>query len=121
MTPATSPAFDASLAFVDGDTWGGVPSVAILVDGAPPADDLASVKMEFRAGLTSSETLISLASGGDITITSASGWEFTVPAQDLALAFAQSPYTWAIQTVDVNGVTQTYIQGTIAVLPKLVS
>lgn len=121
MIPGTSAALDASLAFVEGDTWGGVPSTSYLVDGTPPSDDLASVKMEFRAGLTSSETLISLTSAdGDITITSAANWEFTVPAQSLALLFAQSPYTWAIQTTDISGVIQTILKGNIEVLPRLV-
>lgn len=122
MIPGTSAALDATLSFVEGDTWGGISSLSITVDGSPPSDDLASVKMEFRAGQTSSETLISLSSSdaAQINITSASDWTFTVPAQDLALLFAQSPYTWAIQTTDVNGVRQTYLQGSLQVLPRLV-
>lgn len=121
MIPGTSAALDASLSFVEGDTWGGISSVTILVDGTPPSDDLASVKMEFRAGLTSSETLVSLTSSDGITITSASNWEFSVSPRQLDhLKFSNQPYTWAIQTVDVNGVIQTYLQGNISVLPRLV-
>lgn len=121
MLPGSSTTLDTSLSFVEGDTWGGIPSLTIRVDGTAPSDDLASVKMQFRTAPTSAETLAQLSSaGGSITITSASDWEIEVPAQELLLYANRTPYFWALQTTDINGIVQTYLQGTIQVLPKLI-
>ncbi len=116
MTPGTSAALNASLSFVQGDQWGGLTSpLTIQVNGSAPTDDVASAKMQFRASEGSSDTLLELSTaGGEITIISTSGWTFNIPAQTLDLLTAT--YIWGFKTVDVNGVSQTYLEGKIVVL-----
>lgn len=119
MTPGTSSTINESLTFVEGDTWGGVPGINILVNGTPPAADVASAKMQFRPTEASSDTILELSTANaTITITSANNWTFVVPAQSLALPAGH--YTWGFTTVDVGGVIQTYLEGTLIVLPKAV-
>ncbi len=120
MTPGVSTALDESLTFVQGDTWGGIPAIAITVSGSPPGPDVASAKMQFRAAQGSSDTLLELSSDdAEIVISSANGWTFVVPAQPLDLLPAT--YVWGFQTVDVGGTVQTYLEGQMVVLPKVVS
>ncbi len=119
MIPGTSPALDSSISFVCTDTWPGIPSISITVSGSPPAANVSSVKMEFRTNAESSDTLLELTSAaGDILITSAANWTFSVPAQDLDLP--AGTYTWGFRTTDVNGVKQTYLAGTQLVTPPAV-
>ncbi len=119
MTPGTSAQLNESLTFVEADTWGGIPAIAITVSGSPPSADVASARMQFRPTESSSDTLLELSSaGGTISITSANNWTFVVPAQ--ALALAAGDYTWGLQTTDISGVVQTYLEGTQLVLPKAV-
>ncbi len=119
MTPGTSSTLNESLTFVEGDTWGGIPSIAITVLGSPPGSDVASAKMQFRPAPASSDTILELTSAaGKITIVSANGWTFIVPVQVIALA--AGGYSWGFQTVDIAGVIQTYLEGTMIVLPKAV-
>ncbi len=120
MPPGTSSALNESLTFVEGDTWGGIPSIAITVLGSPPGSDVASAKMQFRPAPDSSDTILELSSSDvtQINITSAPNWTFIVPVQDIALAAGS--YSWGFQTVDIAGVIQTYLEGTMTVLPKSV-
>lgn len=119
MTPGNSAQVNESLTFVEGDTWGGVPGINILVNGTPPAADVASAKMQFRTTETSSDTILELSTAAaQITITSANNWTFVVPAQNIALPAGN--YTWGFRTVDVGGVTLTYLEGAQIVLPKAV-
>ncbi len=120
MIPGKSTQLNESLTFVHGDTWGGIPALSITISGTPPADDVASAKMQFRPTEVSSDTLVELSSSDatQLSITSANGWTFVVPAQQLDLP--AGTYTWGFQTIDVNGIIQTYLEGTILVLPEAV-
>lgn len=117
MIPGVSATLDSSLAYVQGDTWGGIPGITILVNGSPPAANVSVAKMQFRPTQNSADTLIELSStDATISITSAANWTFVVPAQELDLQ--AGVYAWAFQTEDVGGVLQTYLQGSIQVIPK---
>lgn len=120
MIPGISSALDASLSFVQGDQWGGIPSLAILVSGSPPADDVASAKMQFWLLGQATPVLTLTTDDSRITIVSASGWTFAIPSQDLPELNANT-YSWGFQTTDVNGVIQTYLKGKITVLPPEVT
>ncbi len=124
MIPGTLSQLNDSLSFVEGDTWGGIPEISITISGTPPADDVASAKMQFHPA-SGFETVATITSaGGGITITSAANWTFIVPAQDLELPdgspLPSGSYVWGFQTTDINGVKQTYLEGTVEVLPAVV-
>lgn len=103
------------MSFVSGDTWGGIPSIVI---SPAPSDPCSLAEMQFRINATSNTPSASLSSAdATITITDANNWEFTVPAQDLALK--PGNYVWSFRTTDDQGVVQTYLQGAIAVLDPI--
>lgn len=119
MIPATNAAFDATLAFVEGNTWGGIPGISVLVPTAPPAAAVASAQIQFSLPGQVNHLLALTTAGANIIITSAANWTFVVPAQTLNLA--AGTYSWVFQTVDINGVILDYARGFIQVLPKNVS
>jgi len=111
MLPGQSDTLDAQLAFVQGDTWGGIPS--IVFDPAPNYT-VASAKMQFRESKLAVLPSATLSSeDGTIIINNATTWSFTVPVQNLPLT--AGTYNWQFQTVDSQGSIQTYMQGTIEV------
>jgi hypothetical protein len=120
MIPGQSDTLDAQLAFVQGDTWGGIPS--IILDPAPNYT-VASARMQFReskVAVLPAATLSTApsASEGTITINTATTWDFTIPVQNLPLA--AGTYDWQFQTTDSQGSIQTYMRGTIEVLLDVV-
>jgi hypothetical protein len=118
MIPGTSTTLNSQLAFVEGDTWGGIPSIIIT---PTPGPDVASARMHFRESWVSPRVLVRLdsANASEITIVSASDWEFTVPIQPLPLKAGN--YVWQFETTDANGRVQTYLQGEIQVLSDIVT
>lgn len=116
MVPAQNAAFDATLAFVEGNTWGGIPGISILTPTSPPAAAVSSAVMQFSE-LGQVNHLIALTTAGaNIVITSAANWTFVVPSQTLNLS--SGTYKWVFQTVDINGVILDYAMGSIQVLPR---
>ena len=116
MVPGQSDTLDAQLAFVQGDTWGGIPSITF--DPAPNYN-VASARMQFRASKVSPLPSATLSTtDGTIVINNAVTWNFTVPVQNLALT--AGTYNWQFQTTDSQGSIQTYMQGTIEVLLDVV-
>lgn len=116
MLPGRNPAFDATLAFVEGNTWGGIPAISILVANAPPAAAVSSVVMQFWAPGQTGHLIALTSAGANIVITSAANWTFVVSAQTLNLA--AGTYNWAIQFTDINNVIEDYMAGTIEVQPR---
>lgn len=116
MLPGQSTVLNDQLAFVQGDTWGGIPS--IILDPAPNYN-VASAEMQFReskVAVLPSATLTT--SDGSIVINDPVNWEFTIPVQNLPLT--AGTYDWQFQTTDVEGNVQTYLQGTIQVYIDIV-
>jgi hypothetical protein len=103
----------------EGDTWVGVPSITIAINGDPPASSLARVAMQFRRRHTDADALVSLhsGSGGGITIDDAAGWEIAVPPQVLTLDAGS--YVYDLETEDATGVIRTYLAGRLTVLPQV--
>lgn len=117
--PGRSTAFDATLTFVEGNTWGGIPGIAILSGTSPPAAAVSSAVLQFRAPGQTGHLVALTSAGANIVITSASGWTFVVPEQTLNLA--AGVYEWAFQCTDINGVVRDYYAGNIQVLPRNIS
>jgi len=116
MVPGQSDTLDTQLAFVQGDTWGGIPS--IILDPAPNYN-VVSAKMQFReskVAVLPSATLST--TDGTIAIVDAGLWSFTIPVQNLPLT--AGTYDWQFQTTDSQGSVQTYMRGTIEVLLDVV-
>lgn len=99
---------------VRGDTWDGI-SVTLSSSGTALADSLTSVRMIFHEAAADTDTLTLTSTGGDISITSTAGWEFTV---DPITPFPLDPGTqyWNIETTDSAGSIKTYLVGTIQIL-----
>jgi len=117
MLPGQSTTLNNQLAFVQGDTWGGIP----LITFTPAPNYLVvSARMQFReskVAVLPSATLTTEPNGG-IEINDADDWIFTVPVQNLPLT--AGTYDWQFQTTDSQGSVQTYMQGTIQVYLDIV-
>ncbi len=117
MLPGQSTTLNNQLAFVQGDTWGGIPSITIT---PAPNYNVVSARMQFReskVAVLPSATLSTEPNGG-IVINNASTWSFTIPVQNLPLT--AGIYDWQFQTTDSQGNVQTYMQGTLQVYLDIV-
>lgn len=103
--------------FTEGDTWSGIPSLTITVNGAPPASVLSLVTMRFKksGGLPSDVVQLTSATAGQITITSAPNWQITVPAQ-IVPALTTGKWIWRMQFTDAAGKKRTYLADELTVL-----
>jgi hypothetical protein len=116
MIPGQSTVLNNQLAFVQGDTWGGIPTITIT---PAPNYTVVSAEMQFReskVAVLASATLST--DDGTIVINNDTTWNFTIPVQNLPLT--TGTYDWQFQTVDSQGSIQTYLQGTIQVLEDIV-
>lgn len=115
MRPATSADVNAMVVWVAGDTWNGFPSITIQNPLAP--GDLDSVKMGFKVTPTNTVPALELTSAnGDITITDAANWVFTINPGRYNLPVGK--YIWQIEAADDSNpaYVQTYLEGTSEVL-----
>lgn len=111
MLPGQSTTLNNQLAFVQGDTWGGIPSIIFT---PAPNYNVVSARMQFRESKVAVLPSATLSTeDGSIEINNASTWNFTVPVQNLALT--AGTYDWQFQTTDSQGSVQTYMQGTLQV------
>ena len=124
MTPATSAALDANLAFVQGDTWGGIPTITFT---PAPNYALSLVRMHFRDSFVSTTTRAKISSEDDIVgqpgtkqinISDPSNWIIIIPPQPLGLKAGS--YVWQLEFVDDQDQIQTYMQGNIQVFADIV-
>ena len=112
--------------FTEGDTWDGIPSLTVTINGSPPASALSLVTMRFKksGGLESETVQLTSATVGQITITNAATWAITVPAQIVpALTAAgrpvsfvelSSPYghdAFLLDSPEMNRVVAGFLEG----------
>ncbi len=101
-----------------GDTWPGIPSISILVNGSVPSVAVVSASLTFsRAGSlpgSTPATGTTLASPSGVTITSTSGWTFAV--QPGILPLAQGDWILHFKTTDSAGAVHTWLTGTLTIL-----
>lgn len=100
-----------------GDSWKGIPSLKITINGVPPSVSLASVKMQFRKSCQGSVALELSSSNGKITIVDAIGWEMSIPKQ--VVSMPPETYLYDLQTVDSNGDIVTYLKGEWPILADI--
>lgn len=101
--------------FVAGDTWSGFPSITVSNRVAP--GDLDSVKMAFKLNPKATTPTLELTSAnGDITISDAANWVFTVNPGRYDLPIGK--YVWQIETSDNSSpaYVETLLDGTGEVL-----
>jgi hypothetical protein len=111
MLPGQSTTLNNQLAFVQGDTWGGIPSIIFTPN---PTYLVVSARMQFRESKVAVLPSATLSTeDGSIIINNAADWEFTIPVQNLPLT--AGIYDWQFQTTDSQGNVQTYMQGTLQV------
>jgi hypothetical protein len=109
--------------FTAGDAWSGIPSISITEgpEGgpfAPPASDLATVTMRFQKADGSDEIVELSSADSEITITSANGWTFAIPAQ-VVPGLTTGRWNWNLRCVNAAGMPTTYLVGQINVLPTI--
>ena len=106
--------------FTEGDTWEGIPSITIAINGAAPVSAMSLVTMRFKkAGLaTSTAVVLTSATPGQITITNAATWTFTVPEQ-IVTGLTVGKWTWQIRITNAAGVKKTYLADEIEVLESV--
>ena len=109
MTSVTLPSL------IRGDTWDGISSISITVDGSPPIYPVASARIHFRRKPAANIIGHSLDSEDDsILILDAAGWSFQAPPQ--ALPLGTGLWYWDFETVDTEGTIKTYVFGTITII-----
>ena len=103
---------------VRGDTWDGIPKIVFEINGSPPPNDLAFVRMQFRQEPESNPAGASLDSDGNgIVINDAATWDITISPTKLGLTAGK--WLWDVETTDSTGEVKTYLAGTIEVLPDI--
>lgn len=113
-----------------GDQWIGMSVGPILINGATPPANLASVKIQFKDeddNLGQEFNTTGGAGIGDITIDDAVNWVITVPEQLLNLDAGahvagmknSKVWYWDFETIDANGAPLTLYKGTIKVLEDI--
>ncbi len=103
--------------FTEGDTWDGLPSLTVTINGAPPASSLSLVTMRFKksGGLESETVQLTSATAGQINITNAANWTITIPAQIVA-GLTAGKWTWRMCFQDAAGKKRTYLADEVTVL-----
>lgn len=103
--------------FTEGDTWDGIPSITITINGAQPSSALSVVTLRFKksGGLLSDVVELTSATPAQITITNAATWTLTVPAQIVADLTA-GKWDWRMKFTDAAGKKRTYLADQITVL-----
>ena len=114
MIPGTASQIDASLAYVQGDTWAGIPTITVTPAPSYTAD---SAIFAIKRQASDIQVVKQLSSDdGDIVISDDTNWIFTIPAQNLNLN--AGTYVWQFRVTDSNGGIQTSLQGSMQVLAQ---
>lgn len=113
MTPASY----SIPAHVSGDTWGGIPSIVITINGSPPTNNVVSAKIQFRKSAGSSVVLTLSSDEADITIVDAVNWELRVEKKVVTLC--AGTYLFDLQTIDADGDIKTFLKGSWEILEDI--
>jgi hypothetical protein len=98
-----------------GDSWKGLPLIRIRVNGAAPAQPVASAKIQFKKREDDVTAAYELkTTDGSILITDAAEWEFQVPPV-LEFPLAAGVWYYSFKTVSTTGFKRTYFKGTMTI------
>ena len=100
-----------------GDTWDGINSITITVNGTPVNLTGAQVKMEFRQSIDSPVVLTLSTQDGSIVIMNAAGGIIQIPPQKIEIPF--TTYLYDLQVTYPNGTVKTYMSGTWEIVPDI--
>jgi hypothetical protein len=103
--------------FTEGDTWDGIPSLTVTINGSPPASALSQVTMRFAKNGSEGEQTVELtsATAGQIDITSAADWIITIPPQIVA-GLTTGKWTWRMRFQDAAGKKRTFLADELTIL-----
>jgi hypothetical protein len=100
-----------------GDTWDGINSITISVNGVPINLTDASIKMEFRQDLDSPVALTLSTIDGSIEIVNAVSGIIRIPPKKIEIPFAK--YFYDLQVTYANGTVKTYMEGSWEIKPDI--
>jgi hypothetical protein len=100
-----------------GDTWDGINSIIINVNGVPINLTNAVVKMEFRQSLDSPVILTLTSEDGSIEIFNALNGNIRIPPKKIEIPFGK--YLYDLQVTYLDGVVKTYMEGTWEIKPDI--
>jgi hypothetical protein len=92
-----------------GDTWDGINSITINVNGVPINLTNADVKMEFRQSLDSPVVLTLSTADNSIIIVNALNGNIQIPSKKIEVPFGK--YFYDLQVTYPNGIVKTYMEG----------
>jgi hypothetical protein len=92
-----------------GDTWDGINSIAINVNGAPINLSGASIKMEFRENIDYPVVLTLSTQNSGIQILNAATGTIRLPSHNVEIPCGH--YMYDLQVTYSTGVVKTYITG----------
>jgi hypothetical protein len=93
-----------------GDTWDGINSICIQVNGIPANLTGASIKADFRRSIDSPVVLSFSSTNGSIIVTDASGGIIQFPPR--LIKIPPGKYFYDLQVTYPTGVVKTYFSGT---------
>lgn len=100
-----------------GDTWDGINSITISVNGSPINLTNATVKMEFRQDLDAPVALTLSTTDNSIQIINAASGIIRIPSKKIEVPFAK--YYYDLQVTYPNGVVKTYMDGSWEIKPDI--
>jgi len=98
-----------------GDTWDGINSISININGVPIVLSGAEVKMEFRQSLDSPVAITFSSTDGTIEILNAN--TVRIPPRKIEVPF--STYYYDLQVTYPTGVVKTYMAGSWKIGPDI--
>ncbi len=113
MLPQHSPLLDASLSYVLGERWLGVPALSFTdsVTLLPPTSStLTSASLRIRKN-NSLTTVLTIAA----SVVSSANWTITIADRLMPEITAAGKYDYTFKTVDSNSRTQSWFNGTFVV------
>ena len=100
-----------------GDTWDGINSITINVNGVPINLTNATVKMEFRQNLDTPVALTLSTTDGSLIVTNAVGGVISIPPKKIEIPFKK--YLYDLQVTYSTGVVKTYMSGTWEIIADI--
>lgn len=100
-----------------GDTWDGINSITINVNGVPINLTDAIVKMEFRQGLDAPVALTLSTTDESIIVTNAAQGIISIPPKKIEIPFKK--YLYDLQVTYSTGVVKTYMSGTWEIIADI--
>jgi hypothetical protein len=99
-----------------GDTWDGIPSIGIRINGIPAVLSGSLISMDFKEDYDSPVVLTLSTANSSILIQSSLS-SINIPARIIDLPAAT--YKYELQVIYHDSVVKTYMGGTWAILPDI--